>query len=108
MRFILFVIDSESNSASGNEIAEIDAFNSTLQSDGHWIMAAGLACPSKAKIVDNRGGAAIVNPDSLNNGPEHYSGFWLINADSPEIALSLCMSASKACNRKVELRPFLQ
>ncbi len=35
------------------------------------------------------------------------SGFWIIQADSLEQAKSLAAEGSKACNRKVELRPFL-
>jgi hypothetical protein len=35
------------------------------------------------------------------------SGFWIIQADSLEQAQALAAEGSKACNRKVELRPFL-
>jgi hypothetical protein len=45
---------------------------------------------------------------SLFNGPEHYSGFWLIEADSEAEANQLAMEGSFACNRKVELRPYIQ
>ena len=42
MKYIIFVIDSASNSADGNEMAAIDAFNDMLQDKGHWITAAGI------------------------------------------------------------------
>ena len=42
MRFIIFVIDNQPNgSASGNEMEAIDAFNESLQKNGHWVTAAG-------------------------------------------------------------------
>jgi hypothetical protein len=35
------------------------------------------------------------------------AGFWLIKADSAEQAQELATLGSKACNRKVEVRPIL-
>jgi hypothetical protein len=107
MRYIVFVIDSASNTAGGNEMAAIDAFNDHLQENGHWIYAAGIAAPAKAQVIDNRADADVVQPGSLFENQEHYSGFWLIEAANDELALNLAKNGSKACNRKVELRPFL-
>lgn len=107
MRYIIFVIDSASNTVVGNEIAAIDAFNDQLRQGGNWIYAAGIADPAKAHIVDNRDDADLVNPGSLFTESEHYSGFWLIEAESDSLAITLAKAGSKACNRKVELRPFL-
>lgn len=108
MRYIIFVIDSHSNTANGDEISAINAFNADLQANGHWIMAAGIAGPDRAKLIDNRAGLGVVNSASLNTGSEHYSGFWIIQADSEGAAVLLAEAGSKACNRKVEIRPFLQ
>ena len=33
----------------------IDAFNERVQAEGHWVFAAGLADPSTATVIDNRG-----------------------------------------------------
>ncbi len=107
MRFVLFVIDGPGNPASGNEIAAIDAFNDRLNAGGHLVLAAGIADPTRATLFDNRAGAGIERPGSLFSGPEHYSGFWIVDAESVEAAAQLARDASNACNRKVELRPFL-
>ena len=107
MRFLINVIDSQSNSASGDEMAAIDAFNEMLEANGHWITAAGINHGEAATVLDNRDGAGIVTPGSLYNEVEHYSGFWLINAADKDEALALAAAGSKACNRKVELRPYL-
>ena len=34
-------------------------------------------------------------------------GFWIIEAADLDVALKLAAQGSKACNRKVEVRPFL-
>ena len=67
MKYIIFVIDSASNSADGNEMAAIDAFNDMLQDKGHWITAAGINHGEAATVLDNRGGAGIVIDGSLYN-----------------------------------------
>jgi hypothetical protein len=33
-------------------------------------------------------------------------GYWVIEADDLDVALQLSAGASKACNRKIEVRPF--
>ena len=108
MKYIIFVIDSASNSADGNEMAAIDAFNDMLQDKGHWITAAGIHHGEAATVLDNRADAGIVTEGSLYSSPEHYSGFWIIEAEDRMTALELAAAGSKACNRKVELRPYLR
>ena len=107
MKFIIFVIDDQTEKAGSDEMAAIDAFNETLQENGHWITAAGINHGAAATILDNRAGAGLVQAGSLYNSAEHYSGFWLIEAADRDQALELAAASSKACNRKVELRPYL-
>ena len=107
MKFMIFVTDQQSRSASTNEMAAIDAFNDSLQSKGQWVMAAGLADPSKATLIDNTSGAGKVEEGSIFKSDDFYSGFWIIDAESEDVAKELAMRGSKACNRSVELRPFL-
>ena len=107
-RFVIFVIDDQPHRAGSDEMAAIDAFNEMLEANGHWITAAGINHGEAATVLDNRAGAGLVTPGSLYNEAEHYSGFWLINAADKDEALALATAGSKACNRKVELRPYLQ
>lgn len=108
MRYIIFVIDDQTDRAGSDEMAAIDAFNEMLEANGHWITAGGINHGMAATLIDNRGDAGVVNAGSLYNETEHYSGFWLINADDDATALELAKQGSKACNRKVELRPYLR
>lgn len=107
MRFVLFVIDGGSNTATPGEGAAIDAFNERLTAGNNLILAAGIAEPNRATLIDNRNGLGVVTAGSLFAGSEHYSGFWIINAESPEQAQAFAVDGSRACNRRVELRPFL-
>ena len=38
---------------------------------------------------------------------EYLAGFWIIAAPDLDVALKLATEGSKACNRKIEVRPFL-
>ena len=105
---MIFVIDQQSRSATTNEMAAIDEFNDSLQANGQWVMAAGLADPTKATLIDNTESKGIATAGSLFSDDDFYSGFWIIDAESEEVARDLAMRGSKACNRSVELRPFLR
>ena len=107
-RYIIFVIDGPGNLAAANEIVMIDAFNDKLQKNGNWVAAAGITGPDKAAVFDNRGGKQLVVEGSLFQSPEHYSGFWLIQAESIKEARELALEGSMACNRRVELRPYIR
>ena len=106
MRFIIFVIDSDSSSGSKDETQEIDNFNSELSRNNQLVMAAGIAGSSRGLLIDNRGTKELVESGSLN-GAEFYSGFWIIDAEGERQAQELALEGSRACNRRVELRPFL-
>ena len=41
------------------------------------------------------------------DGLEFFSGFWIIDVPSVEVAREFAAKGSVACNRKVELRPLL-
>jgi len=106
MRFLISVIDDLSNSGTPAEMAEIDTFNDSLRANNQFIFAWGLHAPETATVIDNRNGVNSETGKPHFDAKEHYSGFWVIEADSPEIAKKLAFEASKACNRKVELRPL--
>ncbi|MGA8458166.1 MAG: YciI family protein [Streptosporangiaceae bacterium] len=107
MQYLVSVIDDTAGSATPDEDAAIDVFNERLQAKGHWVFAGGLGAPGTATVIDNRGGAAMVTDGPLLESKEHLAGFWIIEAADLDVALKLAADGSKACNRKVEVRPFL-
>ncbi len=107
MKFIIFVIDDRSNSGRPAEMLEINKFNDQLRANGQFIFAAGLAAPESADVIDNRNDANLFTGKPLFDSKENFSGFWLIEAESIEVARKLAFAGSKACNRKVEFRPLL-
>jgi hypothetical protein len=105
-QFLINVLDSNTGTATGDEIAEIDAFNDMLQQNGHWVYANGVSDPSEAVQIDNRNSKGEQINEPLYKEDTYVSGFWIIKAESKAQALELAMLGSKACNRRVEVRPL--
>lgn len=107
MHYLVSVIDETTGSATEDESAAIDAFNNGLRAEGHWVFAGGLGAPSTATVIDNRDGEAVVTDGPFVESKEYLAGFWVIEAPDLDVALKLATEGSRACNRKVEVRPFL-
>jgi hypothetical protein len=106
MHYLVSVIDDTTSLATPDEMAATSVFNDRLKAEGHWVFAGGLAAPSSATVIDNRGGEAMFTDGPFLESKEYLAGFWIIEAADLDVALKLAAEGSKACNRKVEVRPF--
>jgi hypothetical protein len=107
MQYLVSVIDDGTGPDTATEQAAIDAFNDRLKSDGHWVFAGGLGSPEPATVVDHRGAEAVFTDGPFLESKEYLAGFWILEAPDLDVALRLAADGSKACNRKIEVRPFL-
>ena len=107
MQYLVSVINDTDGLATPDEDAAIDAFNDRLMAEGHWVFAGGLGAPSSATVIDNRGEEAMFSDGPFVESKEYLVGFWIIEAADLDVALKLAAEGSKACNRKIEVRPFL-
>lgn len=107
MQYLVSVITDTPDLATLDEQAAIDVFNERLQADGHWVFAGGLGAPGTATVIDNRGAEALFTDGPFVESKEFLIGFWIIEAPDLDVALKLAAEGSKACNRKIEVRPFL-
>jgi hypothetical protein len=107
MQYLVSVIDDKTNSATPDEMAAINAFNDRLKADGHWVFAGGLGAPSSATVIDNRGEETMFTDGPFLESKEYLAGFWIMEAPDLDVVLKLAAEGSKACNRKIEVRPFL-
>jgi hypothetical protein len=107
MQYLVSVIDDGTGAATPTEDAAIDVFNERLQAEGYWVFAGGLGSPDPATVIDNRGDEAVITDGPFVESKEYLAGFWIIEAPDLDVALELATDGSKACNRKIEVRPFL-
>ena len=107
-QYVISVLtDRTDHLANAQEDAAIDVFNEQLQVDGQWVFAGGLASPSTATTIDGRREEPVITDGPFVETKEYVAGFWIIEASDLDVALRLATLGSKACNRRVELRPLL-
>ncbi len=107
MHYLISVITDTADLATPDEQAAIDVFNGQLRAEGYWVFAGGLASPSTATVIDNRGAEPVITDGPFLESKEFLIGFWVIRAPDLDVALQLAAQGSVACNRKIEVRPFL-
>jgi hypothetical protein len=107
MQYLVSVLHDKTDLATADEMAAIDVFNDRLQAEGHWVFAGGLASPDAATVIDNRDGQALFTDGPFLESKEYLAGFWVIEAPGLDVALELAAAGSKHCNRRVEVRPFV-
>jgi hypothetical protein len=107
MQYLVSVIAEGTELDTHDVEVAIDEFNERLEAEGRRLFAGGLAAPESATVIDNRGEAAIFTDGPFIESKEFLAGFWIMEAPDLDVALKLAAEGSKACNRKVEVRPFL-
>ncbi len=106
MHYLLSVIGDTDNPADDSAPGAVDEFNDRLKAEGRWVFAGGLTDPRDGTVTDSRGGEPVFTDGPFVESKEFLAGFWVVTADDLDVALALSAGASKACNRKIEVRPF--
>ena len=106
MQYMVSVIDDRAGSGTDEEMVAITAFNRRIRAEGSWVLAGGLAAPETATVIDNRGAAPVFTDGPFVETKEFLAGFWIVEAPDLDAALRIAADGSRACNRRVEVRPF--
>ena len=106
MHYLLSVIDDVATPGPADEPGAVGSFNQQLKDDGYWVFAGGLESLDSATVVDARAGDTTVTDGPFAESKEYLAGFWVIEADDLDVALRLAAGGSRACRRKIEVRPF--
>ena len=85
---------------------QTDAFNAEVQAAGSWVFAGGLR-PSHATTVVRPGqGTTTMTDGPFAETKEQLGGFWVIQCDDLDQALSWAEKCALACGAPIEVRPF--
>ena len=84
----------------------VDRFNEKAKDAGIWVFGGGLEGIETATTVDNTGSEPIVSDGPFAESKEWVGGFWILELPDLDAALQWATEASKACEGKVEVRPF--
>jgi hypothetical protein len=107
VQFLVSVIDDKTNPGSTDRQPAISAFNERLIAEGQWVFAGGLVDPEAATVIDNRGEQPLLTDGPFVESKEYLAGVWVWEAPDLDAALRLATEASRVCDRKIEVRPFL-
>lgn len=107
MQYLVSVIDDGTGPDGEAEQTAIDEFNDRLRAEGYWVFAGGLGSPDPATVIDNRGSETVITDGPFVESKEYLAGFWILETPDFDVTLKLATEASRACNRKIEVRPFL-
>lgn len=98
--------DYGSAEAMEEAFAATAAFNDSLQERGYYVFAGGLQPGTTATVVDGSGNTPVMTDGPYLETKEVIGGFWVIEAPDLDVALALAAEGSRACQGKVEVRPF--
>jgi hypothetical protein len=83
-------------------------FNDGLRATGHFIVAEALAPAAKTSCVRVRDGKTTITDGPFAESKEMVAGFYLIEADTMEEAITLAAQIPSASFGTVEVRPARQ
>jgi hypothetical protein len=84
----------------------VNELNADLQAAGAWVFGGGLQPASIATVVKEENGEVLLTDGPFTESKEHIGGFWVIEVDDLDAALSWAAKATRACGEAVEVRPF--
>lgn len=106
MQYFISVIADGTELATPGKMAAIDAFNDPAPRPGLLGLRQRLGGVNTATVIDGRGEEPVFTDGPFLESKEFLAGFWIIEAPNVDVALKLAAERSKACNRKLKLRPF--
>jgi hypothetical protein len=86
-------------------VAQVSAFNETLEKAGAWVFGTGLRPASSATVVRADTGHVSMTDGPYAETKEQMGGFWIIEAPDLDAALDWAGKAAAACEGPVEVRP---
>ncbi|MGH3130641.1 MAG: YciI family protein [Gaiellaceae bacterium] len=85
---------------------EISALNDELKSAGAWLFAGALHAPDTATVVRVSNGEVLTTDGPFSEAKEHLGGFYAIEAENLDAALSWASKATAAVGKPIEVRPL--
>ena len=86
--------------------AAVGEFDDALRASGGWLLAGGLAEPTKASVVSAKDGQTLTTEGPYLETREHVGGFWVIEATDRDTAMEWAGKGSAACGAPIEVRPI--
>lgn len=85
---------------------QIHALEEDMRSSGAWVFGGALHQPDTATVVRVSGGDVLTTDGPFAESKEHLGGFYIIEADDLDDALSWAAKVTDIVGKPIEVRPF--
>jgi hypothetical protein len=104
-------VDDEQPESMGDEemratYQRLATIEQEMNASGAWVFSARLHDPETATVVRVAGGDVLATDGPFAESKEHLAGFYIIEAEDLDGALSWAAKVTEAIGRPIEVRPF--
>ena len=85
---------------------QLQMVEAEMSSTGAWVFSARLHGPETATVVRVANGEILTTDGPFAEAREHLGGFYVINADDLDAALSWASKVTRCIGSAIEVRPF--
>ena len=85
---------------------QIGALEEEMKSAGAWVFSGRLHAPDTATVVRMSEGEVLTTDGPFAESKEHLGGFYIIEADDFDAALSWASKTAECVNTAIEVRSF--
>ena len=85
---------------------QIGILEAEMKSSGAWVFSGRLHEPETATVVRVAKGEILTTDGPFVEAREHLGGFYIINADDLDAALSWAAKVTRCIGEPIEVRPF--
>jgi len=84
----------------------LTAIEEEMNASGAWVFSARLHGPDTATVVRVAGGEVLTTDGPFVESKEHLAGFYIVDAEDLDAALSWAAKVIEVIDRTIEVRPF--
>ena len=84
----------------------VNLLEAEMRSTGAWLFGGALNDPDTATVVQVSNGEVLTTDGPFAESKEHLGGFYIIEADDLDAALTWAAKTSEAVSHAIEVRPF--
>jgi hypothetical protein len=85
---------------------EIGILEADMKAKGVWVFSGRLHDPETATVVRVANGEILTTDGPFAEAREHLGGFYIINADDLDAALTWASNVTRVIGAPIEVRPF--
>src|SRR3982074_2381572 len=87
-------------------VTQVQSLEAEMKSSGAWVLGGRLHEPDTATVVRVSNGDVLTTDGPFVESKEHLGGFYLLQPDGPDAALSWASKTAECVSTAIEVRSF--